>query len=155
MSAAPQAALSPTAQGQPRWFFGLLATVKAGSADTGGEYTLVDIVAPPDLASPLHVHHSEDEGFYVLEGSVAITVGDQTVELAAGEHAFGPRDVPHKFVVGPQGAHMLWVLTPGGFENLIDDASVPAHELTPPPADVAPPANAGEIVARHGAELLG
>jgi mannose-6-phosphate isomerase-like protein (cupin superfamily) len=48
----------------------------------------------------------EDEGFYVPEGSVTIEVGDATVERGAGEYAFGPRDVPHSFTAGHDGAHM-------------------------------------------------
>ena len=148
---APQA---PTALG-PRWFFGMLAEVKASAADTGGQYTLVEITAPPGLEAPLHVHYTEDEGFYVLAGGVTIVVGEETVQLAAGEHAFGPRDVPHRFTVGPDGARMLWVLTPGGFESLIEAVSVPAETPTVPPPSVAPPENVAEILLRHGNELLG
>src|ERR687886_394094 len=113
---ASTASQSPTARGEQRWFFGMLAEVKASAADTGGQYTLVEITAPPGLQAPLHVHHHEDEGFYVLEGSAAIEVGDETVELGPGRHAFGPRGIPHRFVIGPEGARMLWILTPGGFE---------------------------------------
>ena len=145
---------SATALGQPRWFFGTLAEVKASAADTAGQYTLVEITAPAGLASPLHVHRTEDEGFYVLEGSVTIVVGDETVELASGQHAFGPRDVPHRFTVGPDGARMMWVLTPGGFESLIEEVSVPAEAPTVPPPGVVPPENVAEIVRRHGNELL-
>ena len=145
---------SPTARGQQRWFFGMLAEVKASAADTGGQYTLVQITAPAGLQTPLHVHYAEDEGFYVLEGSVTIEVGDATVELAAGQHAFGPRNVPHRFTVGPEGALMLWVLTPGGMEALIEQASVPAETPTVPPASVLPPADAAEIVKHYGNELL-
>ncbi len=145
---------SPTALGQPRWFFGMLAEVKASAADTAGRYTLVEITAPPGLDAPGHVHHTEDEGFYVLEGDVTITVGDETVELVAGQFAFGPRDVPHRFTVGPDGARMIWVLTPGGFEDLIDEASVPAETPTVPPPSVLPPADIAEILRRHGNELL-
>jgi mannose-6-phosphate isomerase-like protein (cupin superfamily) len=148
---APQ---SRTALGQPRWFVGMLAEVKASAADTAGQYTLVEVTAPPGLESPLHVHYTEDEGFYVLEGSVTIVVGDETVELAAGQHAFGPRDIPHRFTVGPDGARMLWVLTPGGFENLIHEASAPAETPTVPPANVVPPENIAEIILRNGNELL-
>jgi mannose-6-phosphate isomerase-like protein (cupin superfamily) len=147
-------ARSATSRGEPRWFFGALAQVKAAAADTNGEYTLVDLLYPPHVAAPLHVHYTEDEGFYVLEGSVTITVGDETVELTAGQHAFGPRNVPHRFVIGPEGARMIWVLTPGGFEDLVEAASVPAEGLTVPPASVRPPADAAEIVRRHGNELL-
>ena len=150
-STAPQSA---TARGQQRWFFGMLAEVKASAAETGGRYTLVEITAPPGLASPLHVHYDDDEGFYVLEGSVTIIVGDETVELSAGQHAFGPRDVPHKFEAGPDGARMIWVLAPGGFEDFIHDVSVPAETPTVPPPSVAPPEDAAEIVRRHGMELL-
>src|SRR5581483_6235891 len=147
-------AQSPTALGQPRWFFGMLAEVKASAADTAGQYTLVEVSAPPGLEAPLHVHYTEDEGFYVLEGNVAVVVGGETVELAAGQHAFGPRDVPHRFSVGRDGARMLWVLTPGGFENLLEEASVPAETPTVPPASVRPPDNVAEIIQRHGNEVL-
>jgi mannose-6-phosphate isomerase-like protein (cupin superfamily) len=145
---------SPTARGQQRWFFGMLAEVKASAADTGGRYTLVEITAPSGLQAPLHVHYREDEGFYVLEGAVTIVLGDETVELAAGQHAYGPRDVPHTFIIGPDGAKMLWVLAPGGFEDFIDDVSVPAEQPTVPPPSVVPPEDAAEIVRRHGMELL-
>jgi mannose-6-phosphate isomerase-like protein (cupin superfamily) len=145
---------SATSRGEPRWFFGALAQVKASAADTNGQYTLVDLLYPPNVAAPLHVHYTEDEGFYVLEGSVAITVGDETIELTAGQHAFGPRDVPHRFVIGPDGARMIWVLTPGGFEDLVEAASVPAEALTVPPSTVTPPDDAAEIVRRYGNELL-
>jgi mannose-6-phosphate isomerase-like protein (cupin superfamily) len=150
-SIAPQ---SPTARGQQRWFFGMLAEVKASSADTGGRYTLVEITAPAGLQAPLHVHYREDEGFYVLDGAVTIQVGEETVELGPGQHAYGPRDIPHRFTVGPDGARMLWVLAPGGFEGLVEEASVPAETPTVPPPSVVPPENAAEIVLRHGNELL-
>ena len=145
---------SPTARGSQYWFFGMLAQVKASSAETGGMYTLLEITAPADLQTPLHVHYREDEGFYVLTGSVSIEVGDATVELAAGQHAFGPRNIPHRFTVGPDGAHMIWVLTPGGFDDFVADVSVPADTPTIPPAGVEPPEDAAEIVLRHAMELL-
>jgi mannose-6-phosphate isomerase-like protein (cupin superfamily) len=152
-----QVSISPqsrTARGQQRWFFGMLAEVKASAADTGGQYTLVEITAPAGFQAPLHVHYREDEGFYVLEGGITVQVGDETVELGSGEHAYGPRDVPHTFTIGPDGARVLWVLAPSGFEDFIEDVSVPAERPTVPPADVVPPEDAAEIVMRHGMELL-
>ena len=136
------------------WFFGMLAEVKASAAETGGRYALLEITAPPGLRTPLHVHYREDEGFYVLDGSVTILVGEQTVELGPGRHAFGPRDVPHRFTVGPAGARMIWVLTPGGFEDFVAEVSVPAAAPTVSPPSVLPPDDAAEIVLRHGMELL-
>jgi mannose-6-phosphate isomerase-like protein (cupin superfamily) len=155
MTTTPAGTRSPTSLGEPRWFFGGLVQVRAGADDTGGRYTLVDVRMPAHAASPLHVHHREDEGFFVLEGSVTVHVGDRSATLAAGDHAFGPREIPHRFEVGPDGAHMLWVLTPGGFEALVEEASVRAAAPTLPPADVLPPADIDEIVRRHGNEILG
>jgi mannose-6-phosphate isomerase-like protein (cupin superfamily) len=143
---------SPTAR--QYWFFGMLAEVKASAAETGGQYTLLEITAPAGLQTPLHVHYRDDEGFYVIDGSVTIEVGDDTVEVGAGQHAFGPRNIPHRFTVGPEGARMIWVLAPGGFEDFVDEVSVPAERPTVPPASVLPPADAAEIVLRHGMELL-
>ena len=151
---ATQAIRPQTLTGRQYWFFGMLAEIKASAAETNGMYTLLEITAPAGLQTPLHVHYREDEGFYVLEGSVSIEVGAHTVELGAGEHAFGPRDVPHRFTVGPGGARMLWVLTPSGFEDFVDEVSVPAETPTVPPAHVLPPENAAEIVLEHGMELL-
>jgi quercetin dioxygenase-like cupin family protein len=147
-------AQSPTARGQQHWFFGMLAEVKASAADTGGQYTLLEITAPAGLQTPLHVHYREDEGFYVLDGAVTIQLGEETVELGPGQHAFGPRDIPHRFTIGPDGARMIWVLTPGGFEDFVDEVSAPAETPTVPPPSVVPPENAAEIVLRHGMELL-
>jgi len=145
---------SPTALGQQRWFFGMLAEVKASSADTGGRYTFVEMTAPAGLQVPLHVHYTEDEGFYVVEGSITVQLGDELIEVGAGEHAYGPHGIPHRFTVGPDGARMLWILAPGGFEDFIEEVSVPAETPTVPPAHVLPPANAAEIVLKHGNELL-
>ena len=143
-----------TARGQQRWFFGMLAEVKASSADTGGRYTFVEMTAPAGLQVPLHVHHTEDEGFYVVEGSITVQLGEELIEVGAGEHAYGPHGIPHRFTVGPDGARMLWILAPGGFEDFIEEVSVPAETPTVPPAHILPPENAAEIVLKHGNELL-
>src|SRR3954467_12534777 len=102
MSSLPATTLSATARGELRWFFGGLLQIKAGAAETNGEYTLLEIRFPAGAAAPLHVHHTEDEGFYVLEGSASIHVGDEVVELGPGEHAYGPHGVPHRFVIAPR-----------------------------------------------------
>ena len=49
------------------WFLGNLATVIASGEQTGGALSLVEFLAPAGFATPRHVHHSEDEAFYVLE----------------------------------------------------------------------------------------
>ena len=142
-------------EGDARWWFGQLATMKATAADTGGTYTLVEIAVAPGYETPLHVHHREDESFWMLEGHATFQVGDETIDAPAGTYLFGPRDVPHKWAAGPGGARMLYLFAPGGFEELIEAMSVPADALTPPPPELAPPENAAEIARQFGVGLLG
>src|SRR2546425_13323219 len=110
-------------EGDARWWFGQLATIKATAADTGGAYTLVEIEVGPGYQAPLHVHHREDEGFWMLEGHATFTVGDETIEGPVGSYLFGPRDVPHKWSAGPDGARLLYLFAPGGLDELIEEMS--------------------------------
>jgi quercetin dioxygenase-like cupin family protein len=130
--------------------------IKATAADTGGQMTLVEITEPPDAEAPLHVHHNEDEGFLILEGSAHFEVGGKTIEARAGGFAFGPRGVPHRYTVGPEGCRMLFIFTPGGFEELLRETSEPAMALTlPPPATEPPDMEQLAAMARaHGNEFL-
>lgn len=145
-----------TDEGEARWWFAALAVIKATAADTGGAMTIVEITEPPGAEAPLHVHHHEDEGFWILEGSVTLHVGDTVIEASAGDYAFGPRDIPHRYVVGPEGCRMLFICTPGGFENLVREMSVPAGSRTlPPPSDEAPDFERVAAIAKaNGCELL-
>jgi mannose-6-phosphate isomerase-like protein (cupin superfamily) len=143
-------------EGEARWWFGSLAVIKATAADTGGLMTIVEITNPPGWAGPLHVHHREDEGFWILEGSATIEVGDTVIEAHAGDYAFGPRDIPHRYTVGAAGCRMLFLLTPGGMEDLIIATSEPAASRTlPPPSQEAPDLERIAALAKaYGNELL-
>jgi quercetin dioxygenase-like cupin family protein len=144
-------------EGEARWWMGSLAVIKATAADTGGGLTIVEITEPPNAEAPLHVHHREDEAFWILEGSATFEVGDETFAVGPGDYAFGPRGTPHRYTIGPEGCRMLFVFTPGGFEELLRATSEPAAELTlPPPSDEEP--DFEELMAtvqRYGAEILG
>jgi quercetin dioxygenase-like cupin family protein len=144
-------------EGEARWWFGALAEIKVTAEQTGGLLSIVEITEPPDTAEPLHVHYREDEGFWILEGDVTFEVGDTTIEAHAGDFAFGPRGIPHRYTTGPAGCRMLFILTPGGFEDLVRDMSVPAEARTlAPPSDAEPDWEHVAAVAKaHGCELLG
>lgn len=144
------------AEGEARWWFAALAVIRATAADTGGQMTIIEVTEPPGAEAPLHVHHREDEGFWILDGSVTLHVGGETIEAEAGDYAFGPRDIPHRYTVGPDGCRMLFICTPGGFEDLVREMSVPAQSRTlPPPSDESPDLeHVARVAAAHGAELL-
>jgi mannose-6-phosphate isomerase-like protein (cupin superfamily) len=148
-------AVVTSGDGDARWWFGQLALIKAGAAQTRGRYSLVEIVAPPNYATPLHLHRREDEAFWVLEGETVFHVGGETVDAAPGTYLVAPRGVAHGFRVGLSGARLLFLLTPGGFERFIEATSVAARKRIAPPGDVAPPADVAEIARRFGTELVG
>jgi quercetin dioxygenase-like cupin family protein len=147
-------AVVPPGEGDARWWFGQLAVMKATGASTGGLYTLVEITVGPGYRTPLHVHQREDEGFWVLDGHAAFTAGERTLDAPPGTYLYGPRNIPHWWQAGPDGARVLYLFTPAGIEGLIEEMSVPAAELVPPPRELAPPRNAPEIAQRFGCEIL-
>jgi quercetin dioxygenase-like cupin family protein len=143
-------------EGEARWWFASLAVIKATTADSAGQLTIVEVTEPPGAQAPLHVHHREDEAFWILEGSVTLHVGDAVIEAGPGDYAFGPRDVPHRYDVGPDGCRMLFICTPAGFEDLVREMSVPAPSRTLPPPPGSPPDMelVAAIAVAHGCELL-
>jgi quercetin dioxygenase-like cupin family protein len=119
-----------------RWFLGVPTRFLATRAQTGGAYGLVEQQVPIGGGSPWHVHHGEDEAFYVVEGEVSVRIGEQTLRAGPGGFVFAPRDIPHGFrVEGTQPARLLLLLTPGGFEGFFDAMSEPAPPAGPPDLD--------------------
>lgn len=153
-------ALDPVAvrrdEGEARWWVGQLAEIKATAADTGGQMAIVEVTSGPGFEAPLHVHHREDEAFWILEGDVTLEVGDTTIQAHAGDYAFGPRDIPHRYTVGEAGCRMLFICTPGGFEDLVIAMSEPARSRTLPPPPEGPPdmERIAAIAEAYGCELL-
>jgi quercetin dioxygenase-like cupin family protein len=143
--------------GEARWWFEGLAVIKARAASTGGQLAIIEITEPPGAQAPLHVHHGEDESFWIIEGSATFEVGGTTIEARAGDYLFGPRNVPHRYTVGDSGCKMLFICTPGGFEELVIAMSQPAGARTLPPPSTEMPdwERVAAIATAHGCELLG
>lgn len=146
----------PADGGEARWWGEGLAVIKAAGADTGGRIAIIEVTEPPGAIARRHVHHNEDEGFWVLEGDVTFDVGGTTIAASAGDYAFGPRDIPHSYRVGPDGCRMLFIVTPAGFEELVRLISVPAasRSLPPGPQEPADVEDFPALVASYGCELL-
>jgi quercetin dioxygenase-like cupin family protein len=149
-------ALEPD-EGEALWAFGFLATLKASSETTQGHVAVIEHLGPRGTGSPLHVHHREDEWFYVLAGELTFWVGGEVVNARAGAFVYGPRDVPHTFMVASEQARFLLVAEPAGFDAFFRAASEPAPRLEIPPAPTEPPDIAGltALAASYGIEILG
>jgi quercetin dioxygenase-like cupin family protein len=121
-------------EGEALLWLGELAILRATGEETGGRYTLVELWATQEGEVPWHVHHNEDEAFYILEGEMTIHVGDQTFKGRPGSFVFAPKDVPHGYHVDSPGhARVLMFFSPSGFEDFIRATSEPAKSLVPPP----------------------
>jgi mannose-6-phosphate isomerase-like protein (cupin superfamily) len=83
------------------------AFVMAEWADPGAP------AGPPRLIAPFHVHYTDDEAWYVLEGTLAFQLGEQHVQASAGTAVFAPRGVPHTYWnPSPTPARYLLIMTP-------------------------------------------
>jgi len=143
-------------EGEAVWFTGNRITLKATAETTGGAYGLVEAVAPPGSSPPLHVHHREDEAFWVLEGELTFRCGEETLTRGPGTLVFLPRDVPHSFVVeGAQPARFLGLCSPGGFERYFVAAGQPAADAGLPPAGPPDIPLLKRVAAGFGAEIIG
>ncbi len=142
--------------GETLWFFGGRTWLKATGEQTGGAYTLIEQVAPPGVSSPWHLHHAEDESFYIIEGTLTFLIGEERITAGPGAYVFGPRGIPHGFRVdGDSPARYVIMTTPAGFEEFVVALSEPAMGPGFPP-DVPPDmAKVMAAAAARQLEILG
>lgn len=139
--------------GDPFWWLGTLSTVKVGAAATRGRLDIVEHRAPAGYAPPRHVHTDQDEVFYVVDGRLTVTCGDEQWQAGAGSLVFLPRAVPHGFsVLGEDPARILLINAPAGFAEVITELGDPATTLTLPGPDVPVPdgARIAGVSEAHG-----
>jgi mannose-6-phosphate isomerase-like protein (cupin superfamily) len=88
---------------------------KISAKDTNGELCMYDTFRQEKGGPALHLHYHQDEWFYIIKGEFLIKVGDETMNLKAGDSAFAPRKIPHSFAKTSDGeAQMLVLFQPAG-----------------------------------------
>src|SRR2546427_518025 len=71
---------------------------------------------PPRLIAPRHLHHSDDEAWYVLQGILRVQSGENEIEARAGSGVLVPRGTPHTYWnPGPGPLRYLLIMTPNIF----------------------------------------
>ncbi|MBA2348512.1 MAG: quercetin 2,3-dioxygenase [Solirubrobacterales bacterium] len=153
----PSAIKLQPGEGEARWFLGALVTVKSSGETTEGRVAVIEHHAPQGHGSPLHVHHNEDEWFYVTEGELTFWLDGEVTTAPAGSFVYLPRDAPHTFSVSSAEARFLLVVEPAGFEGFVRESSEPAAERTLPPATVQLPSpeQMTATAAKYGLDILG
>ena len=107
--------------------------VKVSGIDTDGGLAIFEQTSlSQGKGTPLHLHHAQDEIFYVLEGSYYFQVGDKKFNLAKGDSIFLPRKVPHAWTQASKTGKMTVVVQPAGkLENFFVTVAALDHEPTP------------------------
>lgn len=112
---------------------------KLTGADTQGRFALIERRAPPHFGgTDAHWHATTTEVVYMLDGMLAVTLGDETTIARPGTAILVPPRVVHTYwnpTASP--AVYLTLLLPGGHEQYCQElASMIAAATTWPPADM-------------------
>ncbi len=125
--------------GETVFLVGDTYTILLSGAQTGGAFTLLEALVPPDTGPPPHHHNAEDETFILLEGKVTFHVGDQVIDALPGSTVFVPRGTIHSFRNVDSGiAKMLFMYNPPGMEGMFTEIGHPGtRNVQAPPLSMA------------------
>jgi quercetin dioxygenase-like cupin family protein len=141
-------------QGEAIWFLDALSIIKLSSAQTGGAFSLLDETFAAGRRTPYHLHHHEDETFYILEGQATFFSGSQQIRGTPGSVIFLPRMIPHGFRTDSPG-RILILTTPGGFDEFVVEAGEPAQTLEIPRPSQPDFKKLTTLAAKYGIDILG
>ena len=119
-------------QSEARWYGDSLWEMFVPNEVTNGKLSVFQSTMPEGFSPPRHIHTREDEVFLVLDGEVWFDVDGEFTLAGPGASVYMPRGVPHTFRVKSPVARLLGVISPGAFEQLFRNLSVPADERTLP-----------------------
>ena len=89
--------------------------VKVSGRDTDGDLAIFEQTGlSPKRGTPLHLHHSQDEIFNVIEGEYWFIVGTDKFKLTAGDTIYLPRKIPHAWTQVSEKAKMNVIVQPAG-----------------------------------------
>ena len=121
---------------------------KTTSEESGGTVSIFVLKEPPRSGGFLHVHHREDEWYYVLSGEFLFHAGGEEPTLTAGGSIWLPRDIPHAYAnLTTAEGELILVCQPGGFEKFFDELAKLPDEMNA--------TQMKEVLAKFGMELLG
>ncbi len=144
-------------EAEATWFFNALMTTVAGTAETGGAYSLTEHLVTAASNPPMHVQTDEDEAFYILDGEVELEVDGTAVVATPGTFAFVARGAAHTFRVLTDTARMLVICSGKPTDNLEDfflGMGDPATERRLPEPGAPDLDRLTELCARTGIELV-
>jgi mannose-6-phosphate isomerase-like protein (cupin superfamily) len=126
-----------------------LITRKVSGEQTGGAYSLFEVLVAPGGGEAPHVQHREDECFYVLEGRFEFLHEDARIETGPGSLVYVPKGDMHAFEnAGETTGKLLVSQTPGGaYEGFVEEVGEPATGEGRLQAAAGSPNNAEKLAA--------
>lgn len=106
----------------------------AGGDQTGGRFSIWHASIPPGGGPPPHIHHRENEAFYVLKGELTLYAldVDQVVKAGPGTFVHLPPDRPHRFAnESDQEVETLIMAVPAGIEKMFMQVGTPSDKALP------------------------
>jgi mannose-6-phosphate isomerase-like protein (cupin superfamily) len=124
-------------------------SIKISTSDTDGRLFMFEHCDMGKGGPPRHIHHNQDEWFYVTAGRYVFQIGEACYEVESGGSVCAPRHVPHAWAcVSDEPGTLLTMLTPAGtFETFILDTT--KYSELPTPEEVA------EAFSHHDMTVVG
>lgn len=142
--------------GTALWTLGGRFTVKLGEGPSEGRLAVLEALAYRSTEPPLHIHHHEDEAWYILDGQMTFYIGDDSHVVTTGGFVFAPRGLPHTFTVEVEPTKVLVFVAPAGFDRFAVELGVPAASSSDTSLpDLPPPDILAPIAQRFGIEVVG
>ena len=122
--------------------------IKISRKDTDNQLSVFEYTGFQKTGPPLHLHFSQDEIFYVTQGTYRFVAGDDKMELNVGDSIFLPRNIPHTWIQLSDKGKLVYMVQPAGtMEEFFREMGM----LTKPPT----PEEAQKMHMTHGMKVMG
>lgn len=127
----------------------------ATGEETDGKYAMWEAIVPPGGGPPPHVHSREEESFFILDGEITFTVGEERIVATAGTFANMPVGSLHSFKnATDKSARMIISVAPASLEKMFFEVGVPVRlGETPPPPTKAEIEKLLAVAPNYGVEI--
>jgi len=132
----------------------------ATGAETQGSCFIFEGLVAPGGGPPPHIHHLEDESFYLLEGNITFHAGGQTIHAKPGDFIRIPRGTVHSLKnEGTVPGRALTIISPAGpkgMQQFFEESFYPTTDpnATPPPITEEMVKRMMAAAARNGTEFV-
>lgn len=104
----------PAGAGEQLKILGATHYTKITPEQTGGAFTALEIVVPPECGPPMHSHETDSEFFFILEGTLTLSDPDGDIEAGPGDFCFLRAGGHHAFRNNTKSdVRALVMVTPG------------------------------------------